>query len=110
MPDLTDRDYLLSVQYKDETNLKARLRLHQEFSVNPYGLMPWLFDQFDLPEEALILDVGGGPGDLWAENRARILPGWRVFHTDLSPEMITAARKNLQGLSGVSGSTSPPLL
>ena len=95
MADLTDREYLLSVQYKDETNLSARFRLHQEFSTNPYGLMPWIFDRFDLPAAARILDVGGGPGDLWLENRPRIPPGWQIIHSDLSLQMIWKAQENL---------------
>lgn len=103
MSDLTDQEYLLSVQYKDEVNLKARLRLHQEFSTNSYGLMPWLFDRLDLPDEARILDVGGGPGDLWIENRARIPPGWQIVHSDLSIQMIRTARGQLQELSQIMG-------
>jgi ubiquinone/menaquinone biosynthesis C-methylase UbiE len=97
MVDLTDREYLLSVQYKDAANLKARIRLHQEFSINSYGLMRWIFDRFELPPEARLLDVGGGPGDLWEENLARIPAGWRIVHSDLSPKMIAAAQNNLRG-------------
>jgi ubiquinone/menaquinone biosynthesis C-methylase UbiE len=49
----------------------------------------------DLPGEARIADVGGGPGWLWQQNAARIPAGWHVTHTDLSSGMITEARANI---------------
>lgn len=94
---LTDPDYLLSEQYRSDRNLHTRAELHRRFSTNRHGWMPWVFDQLDLPERAAVLEVGGGPGWLWVENRTRIPPGWRITLTDLSPGMINAARANLAG-------------
>jgi len=94
---LTDPDYLLSEQYRSDRNLNARAELHRRFSTNRRGWMPWVFDQLDLPERAAVLEVGGGPGWLWVENRARIPPGWRITLTDLSSGMVNAARANLAG-------------
>ena len=48
------------MQYADATNLNARVRLHQKFSVNATGFVNWLFDQLIVPEGAVILEVGGG--------------------------------------------------
>ena len=65
---LTDRAYLLTKQYRNASNLNARIRLHARFSSNQYGWMPWVFDQLDLSPDSHILELGCGSGDLWLEN------------------------------------------
>ena len=94
---LQDSEYLLTHQYKDASNLTARIRLHEMFSVNPYGIHQWMFDQFTLPEYAAVLELGCGPATLWQENPHRIPAGWNLTLTDFSPGMIAAARQNLAG-------------
>lgn len=92
----TDQQYLKNDQYKDATNLNARVVLHQRFSTNPYGWMNWVFDHLlNLPEEAKILELGCGPAYLWKENISRIPAGWRITLSDLSPGMLDAAWRNL---------------
>ncbi len=39
-------------QYRDASNLEARIALHERFSTNPYGLPRWIFDHFELQDEA----------------------------------------------------------
>jgi ubiquinone/menaquinone biosynthesis C-methylase UbiE len=95
MHGLVDRDYLRSRQYKDASNLDARIALHARFSTNAYGWQRWLFDQIDLPATARILELGCGSGRLWCENRERIPPQWAIALTDFSPGMLDAARWNL---------------
>jgi ubiquinone/menaquinone biosynthesis C-methylase UbiE len=94
---LSDPAFLLSDQYKDASNLDARLQLHRGFSTNKYGWLRWVFDQFDLPPVCRILDLGCGPANLWQENLERIPEGWDITLTDLSPGMIEQAQENLQG-------------
>jgi len=101
----TDRDYLLGRQYRDSTNLNARLSIHQRFSVNRYGWHRWIFDQFDGRDYNRILELGSGNGELWLEfrrvlfrslqNIARIPPGWRITITDLSAGMLEEASERL---------------
>ena len=96
MPKFTDPNYLKGEQYKDSSNLDARVAIHQRFSTNPYGWHPWVFDHLlKLPEEAKILELGCGPGYLWKENMGRVPAGWRVTLSDLSPGMLDAAWRNL---------------
>ena len=71
----TDQAYLREEQYRDDANLRARLDLHRRFSTNPQPWHRWVFDQLDLPDEADILEVGCGPGELWLQNLDRIPPG-----------------------------------
>ncbi len=58
----TDPNYLLTDQYKTADNLTARAQLHVRFSTNKYGWQRWLFDQFDFPAHARIIEFGSGPG------------------------------------------------
>jgi ubiquinone/menaquinone biosynthesis C-methylase UbiE len=95
---LNDRDYLRSEQYQNTGNLSARIQLHQRFSVNHYGWFRWLFDQFNVPDGSCVLELGGGRGDLWWENRDRLSPTWHLTLTDLSPGMLDAARQRLHNV------------
>ena len=96
MPKFTDQQYLKNDQYRDSSNLDARVVLHQRFSVNPQGWMNWVFDHLlKLPEDANILELGCGPGYLWKENIERIPSGWRITLSDLSSGMLDAAWRNL---------------
>ena len=96
MSKFTDQKYLKGEQYKDSSNLDARVALHQRFSTNSYGWHSWVFDNLlTLPENAKILELGCGPGYLWKENMSRIPAGWSITLSDLSPGMLDAAWRNL---------------
>jgi ubiquinone/menaquinone biosynthesis C-methylase UbiE len=92
----TDREYVVE-QYRTPKNLNARIALHERFSTNRYGWMRWVFDQFELQSEARLLEIGCGPGGLWAENLGRIPERWRITLTDASPGMVSQAQRNLAG-------------
>lgn len=92
---MNGRQYLREVQYRDDTNLNARVELHRRFSVNSGSFHRWVFDQLDVPDRARLLEVGCGPGHLWAANRERMPAGWEAFLSDFSYGMITAARSRL---------------
>src|SRR5262245_7806534 len=93
-----DQQYLLNEQYRNASNLNARIELHRRFSTNAYGWHRWVFDHFRLPPEARVLELGCGPGELWRENADRIPEGWEVTLADLSPGMLAAARRSLRDL------------
>ncbi|HEX6035939.1 MAG TPA: methyltransferase domain-containing protein, partial [Anaerolineales bacterium] len=96
MSKFTDQQYLTTDQYRDASNLDARVVIHKRFSTNPYGWMTWVFDRLlKLPEDAKILELGCGPGYLWKENINRIPAGWRITLSDLSSGMLDAAWRNL---------------
>ena len=95
MSRMADQDYLLSQQYRDETNLNARIALHQRFSTNQQGWFPWLFEQLSLPPRCRILELGCGPGDLWLQNLERIPSGWHMTLSDLSAGMVRRAQRSL---------------
>jgi ubiquinone/menaquinone biosynthesis C-methylase UbiE len=96
MSKFTDPQYLKSEQYRDETNLNARIELHRRFSTNPYGWFPWIFDTLGtLPNPARVLELGCGPAHMWKECTDRIPDGWSITLSDLSDGMLDAAWRNL---------------
>jgi SAM-dependent methyltransferase len=95
MPTISDQAYLLTDQYKDASKLDARVQLHLLYSTNQYGWQQWCFDQYALPAEATVLELGCGPAHLWKTNRDRIPAGWVITLSDFSAGMLEQAKQNL---------------
>ena len=89
--------YDVETQYRDASNLNARIALHSRFSTNPAGWMRWAFDQMRLEPGQRILEVGAGPGTIWEQNLDRVPPGCDITLTDFSGGMVEQAHENLRG-------------
>jgi ubiquinone/menaquinone biosynthesis C-methylase UbiE len=96
MPKFTDQTYLKTDQYRDATNLNARIEIHQRFSTNPQGWFPWVWDTLEkLPKTARVLELGCGAGSLWTACTERIPADWNLTISDLSEGMLQAAWRKL---------------
>jgi SAM-dependent methyltransferase len=102
LPGLSDPSYLRTQQYKNASNLNARVRLHAQFSGNKQGWQRWLFEQLHLPALCHVLELGCGPGHLWRDNSERIAPGWNLLLTDFSAGMVEQAQSYLGVMPHVS--------
>jgi ubiquinone/menaquinone biosynthesis C-methylase UbiE len=92
--DIANPEYVNN-QYRDASNLNARIRLHQEFSTNKQGWHRWLFEQFEFTSPCRILQLGCGAGNLWLENLDRIPKYLEIILSDLSEGMLEQAQQNL---------------
>jgi SAM-dependent methyltransferase len=95
-----DPEYLREHQYKDPTNLNARIALHAKYSRSDEPWYPWLISHFAWAPGTRVLEVGCGSGALWI-NVAASLPGIRLTLTDLSDGMVEAAVAAVAPLPGV---------
>lgn len=96
MSKFTDQQYLTTDQYKDASNLDARLEIHNRFSTNPYGWFNWVFDTLvKLPKDANVLELGTGSGALWSNIADRIPASWNITLSDLSQGMLDSAWRNV---------------
>jgi ubiquinone/menaquinone biosynthesis C-methylase UbiE len=94
----TDPTHLRSRQYRDSSNLEARVALHRRFTTAEEPWPRWYFDRLSIPPVAAVLDVGAGPGHLWAENQDRIPSAWEITLADFSPGMLEDSRSNLESV------------
>ncbi len=87
-----DTEYLRDHQYKDPTNLHARVALHAKHTVAEQPWFDWVVAQLDWPDGADVLEVGCGSGLLWADIAPR-LPRLHLTLTDISQGMLDAASR-----------------
>lgn len=84
----------LREQYATDCNLRARLALHDRFSVRK-DWAEWLWEREAPRAGARILDLGCGPATLWRSMADRVDPTVSLTLVDFSPGMIEAAQKEL---------------
>jgi SAM-dependent methyltransferase len=85
-----DQEYLREVQYRDPSKLTARADLHAKHGTAAVAWVPWVKAQIDWTANGQVLEVGCGPGWLWAD-AAGLPAGLRLTLADLSPGMVEEA-------------------
>ena len=90
---LTGMENSLKAQYRNSTNISARIRLHRLFSSNKQGWFPWIYEQCQITEGMKILELGCGNGRLWIENKAKLPADCEIILSDLSEGMIRDVRR-----------------
>lgn len=96
MSEQFDRQEGLRRQYKDSSNLMARVQLHDRFGQIKRDFHRWVFEHLHVPQNGAVLELGCGPGQLWVRNKDRIPPDWRITLSDFSPGMLKEAEENLR--------------
>lgn len=92
---LINKDNKWIEQYKNASNLKARINIHDKFSHNKKGWMEWFFEELPLDKPCKILELGCGDASLWEKNYKKIPDNWEIYLTDFSEGMILDAQLNL---------------
>jgi ubiquinone/menaquinone biosynthesis C-methylase UbiE len=80
-------------QYRDPSNLSARAQIYR-FGTSARGWSDWICDQLEIQDGDRVLELGAGPGRLWAEIGDRI-GKCSVIVSDKSHGMAQAARERL---------------
>jgi SAM-dependent methyltransferase len=84
------------LEYPDAASLDARVRLHEECSLNRYGWQQWVMDHIRPHLRGRVLEVGTGPAYLWADNVDRIPGDLQLVLNDRSVGMLGDARMRMQ--------------
>lgn len=92
---VADLESILKKQYKDASNIMARINLHKQYSVNKQGWFPWIYEQMQVKPGQKILELGCGAGDLWVENAEKFPEDISITVTDISDGMLRDARREI---------------
>jgi SAM-dependent methyltransferase len=93
-----DQRYLRMEQYRTPDKLAARANLHVKYRTASIPWHPWLAQQLAWPSGGAVLEVGCGPGWLWADVAGTVPADVRLTLSDLSPGMVEAALGRVRGL------------
>jgi SAM-dependent methyltransferase len=80
----------IKAQYRDSSRLARRANIHK-YGRSPVGWFNTVARSARLPANAEVLEVGCGPGWLWAQAADDFLPGLALTLTDLSEGMVEEA-------------------
>ena len=92
---LTNMEKSLAGQYKNSTNISARINLHHLYSVNQQGWFPWIYEQCEIHPAMKLLELGCGNGALWTENYDRLPGELQVILSDISDGMLRDIRRTI---------------
>lgn len=92
---LTGMEKSLKNQYRDASNISARIQLHSLYSQNKQGWFPWIYEQMELCSGMRVLELGCGDGELWKENLQLLPEKVSITLTDISEGMLRDARRKI---------------
>lgn len=93
---VTGMENSLKQQYKNASNISARIALHRLYTANKKGWFPWVFEQCQLKNGQKVLELGCGNGSLWLENLKKVPSDVLVYLTDQSEGMLRDLKKNMK--------------
>lgn len=90
---LTGMEKSMAGQYRNASNLSARIRLHSLYSQNKQGWFPWVYEQCRIQDGMEILEIGCGNGALWTQNMDQVPQNLSVCLSDISEGMVRDVRR-----------------
>lgn len=90
---ITGMENSMRNQYRNASNISARIELHSLYSVNKEGWFPWIFKQLPLKKGMRVLEIGCGDGNLWKGHKVK--NDIDVILTDISDGMLRDAKSKL---------------
>ena len=100
MGQLTEKS-VMEQQYGTADRLNTRISIHAKYSVNRQGFGSWITEHYRFPEQASVLELGCGTGDMWKGRTALIRRCSRLVLSDLSAGMLEQAKETLRNESGI---------
>ncbi len=94
---LVNMQETLEEQYKNSTNIDARIELHRRFSHNAESWFRWIYDNLAVQEGMDILEAGCGNGQLWMDNLGLLPDHTHIVLSDISMGMIRSTKRRLKG-------------
>ena len=92
MGQLTEKS-VMEKQYGTADRLNTRISIHAKYSVNRQGFGSWITEHYRFPEQASVLELGCGTGEMWKGRTALIRRCGRLVLSDLSAGMLEQAKK-----------------
>ena len=92
---LTGMEKSLKTQYQNDSNISARIRLHEMYSQNQTGWFPWIYHNCKITDGMRILEIGCGDGTLWNENMAKLPQNISAVLSDISEGMLRDVRRRI---------------
>ncbi|MGF7145592.1 ubiquinone/menaquinone biosynthesis C-methylase UbiE [Anaerotaenia torta] len=89
-------------QYSNSDNLNIRIAIHEKYSVNKQGFGNWINEQYEIPEDCRILELGCGNGDMWKEKIKHIGKNSTLILSDLSEGMVEEVKEKYNSYENVS--------
>jgi SAM-dependent methyltransferase len=92
--------YVRDVQYRDSSKLTARANLHARYGTASTPWFSWVVQQIEWRRDAVVLEVGCGPGWLWEQARHALSADLQLTLTDLSVGMVGEAVERVRASFG----------
>lgn len=96
---LTAMENSLKKQYQNASNISARIRIHDQYSVNPQSWFSWICEKCKIKNGMRILEVGCGNGAMWLENMEKLcqdgITNLQLVISDVSDGVVGDARRGI---------------
>lgn len=97
---LTAMENSLKKQYQNANNISARIRIHEQYSVNKQSWFSWICEKCEIKSGMRILEIGCGNGAMWLENIERLvrhgITDLQLVVSDISVGVVGDARRSIQ--------------